>query len=212
MIVQSFHPWYRPIIEFMVLTGMIHSEISGLHRSDIFPNHIMVQNSIVRKVESDTVKTDYRVRKIPITQRMRIILDEVLARTDSLYVFAEPDGSPYLREGFIEDYWSKPFENTGIRYRPPYSMRHSFAAWSLLIGVDPLRLVNLMGHGNKQMVFEVYGNYIEGVEEDYWDILDYFGKDYVEVKKKPLASYKNVSCESLCEIQGQESRNILIIR
>ena len=212
LIVQTFHPWYRPMIEFMVLTGMIHSEISGLQRGDILPNHVIVQNSIVRKVASDTVKTIYRGRKIPITQRMRMILDEVLARTDSLYVFAERDGGPYLREGFIEDYWSKPFENSGIPYHPPYSMRHSFAAWSLLIGVDPLRLVNLMGHGSKQMVFEVYGNYIEGIEEDYWDILNYFGKDYVEIKKKPLAFYKNISCESLCESHGPESRNILITR
>jgi hypothetical protein len=58
----------------------------------------------------------------------------------------------------------------------------------------------------------VYGNYIEGIEEDYWDILNYFGRDYIEVKKKPLAFYKNISCESLCESQGTESCNTLIAR
>jgi integrase len=62
-------------------------------------------------------------------------------------------------------------------------MRHGFAAWSLLIGIGPLRLVRLNGHGSKQMVYEVYGNYIEGIESDYWDMLNYFGKNFLDVKK-----------------------------
>jgi integrase len=61
-------------------------------------------------------------------------------------------------------------------------MRHSFAAWSLLIGIKPLRLVKLMGHGSKQMV-EVYGNYVDGLENDFWGIVNYFGKDSTETKK-----------------------------
>jgi integrase len=201
-IVESIHPWYQPMIEFMMLTGMIHSEISGLQRPDIRPDHIMVQQSIVRKVESPSLKTRHRIRKIPITQHLRTILNEVLARTNSIYVFAEPDGSPYLREGFVEDFWTPAIQAAGVYYRPPYSIRHSFAAWSLLVGIDPLRLVRLMGHGSKQMVFEVYGNYIDGLEKDYWDILNYFGKDYVEVKRKPLPFYQNVLGESFGESQG----------
>jgi len=44
-----------------------------------------------------------------------------------------------------------------------------------------------MGHGSKQMVYEVYGDYIEGLEEDFWNILEYMGKNFVEPKaKKPL--------------------------
>jgi len=34
-----------------------------------------------------------------------------------------------------------------------YTARHSFAAWSLTIGINPLRLVQLMGHASKQMVY-----------------------------------------------------------
>lgn len=68
-----------------------------------------------------------------------------------------------------------------------------------------------MGHGSKQMVYEVYGNYLEGIETDYWDILNYFGKDFVEVKKRPLAFYQNPSGESFGESQGQNEYNHLII-
>jgi integrase len=45
-----------------------------------------------------------------------------------------------------------------------------------------------MGHGSKKMVYEVYGDYIEGLEEDIWQILDYFGRDFVEPKRKPAAN------------------------
>lgn len=213
LIVQAINPWYRPMVEFMVLTGMIHSEISGLQRSDIFPTYIQVQQSIVRKIESEDLKNGYRFRKLPITNRMRAILEEVLARTDSKYVFAEPDGSPYLREEFIKRYWKPAIDATGVPYRSPYSLRHSFAAWSLLVGIDPIRLVALMGHGSKKMIYDVYGKYAEDLEMDYWDILNYVGKDYVEVKtKKPLPFNQNNLGESFGESQGFWERNQLILQ
>ena len=203
--------WHRPMIEMMMLTGMIHSEMSGLLRSNIFSDHIKVQQSIVRKVESPTLKTRYRVRKLPITNRIRTILDEVLARTDSPYVFAEPDGTPYLRENFTERTWTKTISKCNIPYRPPYSIRHSFAAWSLLVGIEPLRLVKLMGHGSKKMVYEVYGDYVDGLESDFWNIVNYFGKDYMDVKKRPLPHYQLLSSESVGESQGCGQSNSLII-
>jgi|BarGraIncu00431A_1022009.scaffolds.fasta_scaffold01801_1 integrase len=206
-VLEKIDPWYRPMVEFMMLTGTIHSEISGLRRSDIGPDKIQLEQSIVRMVEKKSLKETARFRSITITKRIRTILDEILARVESNWAFAEPDGSPYLREGFIESYWRPALKRAKVFYRPPYSLRHSFAAWCLVAGVDPLRLVNLMGHANKQMVFETYGNYLEGVDEDYEEILNYLGRDFVEYKKKPLSSYKALSGESPCESQGLMPRN-----
>jgi len=36
------------------------------------------------------------------------------------------------------------------------------------------------------MIYEVYGDYIEGLEDDFWDILEYFGRDFAEPKKKNI--------------------------
>lgn len=85
---------------------------------------------------------------------------------------------------FLKDVWTKAAKASGITDKVPYSMRHSFAAWALTLRIDPNRLVRLMGHGTKQMIYEVYGNYIEGLEVDLWQILEYFGKDFVEPKRK----------------------------
>ena len=40
-----------------------------------------------------------------------------------------------------------------------------------------------MGRASKQMVYEVYGNYVEGLEEDGERIFKYFGKDFVITQK-----------------------------
>jgi len=45
-----------------------------------------------------------------------------------------------------------------------------------------------MGHGSKKMIYEVYGDYIEGLEEDFWQILEYFGQDFAQPKMKQSAT------------------------
>lgn len=203
-ILAAIPVWHRPMIEFMMLTGMIHSEISGLLRSHIHTDHIFIQQSIVRKEVSPRLKNEFRIRKFPLTRRNREILDEVLARTDSPYVFARPDGRPYLRENFTERTWKTAIRKCEIPYRPPYSIRHSFVAWSLLGGIDPIRLVKLMGHGSKKMIYEVYGDYTNGLENNKWDIIEYLGKDFFEAKKRPLPFHYNSLSESFGESQGSQ--------
>ncbi len=46
----------------------------------------------------------------------------------------------------------------------------------------------LMGHASKQMVYEVYGNYVEGLEEDAELIFEYFGEDFItpRITKNPI--------------------------
>lgn len=211
LILDAIPQWYRPMIEMMMLTGMIHSEISGLLRSHIHDGYIFLQRSIVRKVEKDTLKRKYRIRKFPVTIRIRGILDAVMARTESPYVFANLNGKPYLRENFTERIWKPAVVKCDIPYRPPYSIRHSFAAWSLLGGVEPLRLVSLMGHGSKRMIYETYGNYVEDLECDFLDVVNYFGKDFLEAKKKTPRHHYDSLCESSCESRGSEQHNTLII-
>lgn len=36
-----------------------------------------------------------------------------------------------------------------------------------------------MGHSSKQMVYQVYGEYVEDLEDDVEDIIGYFGRDFL---------------------------------
>jgi len=189
-LLQHMDPWYVPIAEFMILTGTISSEIAGLRKSDIRDNHILIQNTIVRNVEKQKAKTKYRTRKIQITLAIRQRLEIALSRSHGDYVFTKPTGEKFQAANFCNNIWIKAFKKAGFPYKVPYCMRHSFAAWSLTLRIDMLRLVALMGHRDKKMVFEVYGNYVEGLEQDVVKILDYFGKDFIapEVKQHAIIS------------------------
>lgn len=180
-------PWYQPVMELMILTGMINSEIAGLRRENIKPDHILVQNTIVRGREQDAPKTRYRIRKIPITQAIRQRLDVLIERNTGAHLVMTESGTLFHPANFRKNFWEKAQRASGITDKVPYSLRHSFAAWSLTIGTDMNKLVQLMGHGSKQMVYEVYGDYIEGLEEDKDQILSYFGPDFLQPKPKTPA-------------------------
>jgi integrase len=87
-------------------------------------------------------------------------------------------GKTFSAELFYRRAWVKAVKKAGILHRKPYATRHTFAAWALAIGIDPNRLVALMGHASKQMIYEVYGKYTDGLEKDRQAIQQYFGNDF----------------------------------
>lgn len=197
--------WYKPVVELMLLTGMINSEVAGLRKTDIGRHHIQVTNTIVNGREQCAPKTRYRIRKITITSAIRQRLDILLERSTSDLLVTTRTGTVFHAANFRKNIWEQAQQASGITDKVPYSLRHSFAAWSLSIGIDMNRLVSLMGHGSKQMVYEVYGDYIDGLEEDREQILDYFGRDF-------LAPYRQTTVvghlgESFGESHPKTKRN-----
>lgn len=173
---------YKPIAELMILTGMILSELSGLKIEDIEGNYINLNKSYVLGEEKKSMKTAFRKRQIFITQAIRQRLELLQARAESPFLVTTPRGTRLNSTDFAKA-WKRGVDKAGIAPVTSYSARHSFAAWSLIIGINPLRLVSLMGHASKQMVFEVYGNYVEGLEEDGENIFNYFGEDFLTPQK-----------------------------
>lgn len=39
---------------------------------------------------------------------------------------------------------------------------------------------NRVGHGTKQMVYERYGRYVEGLDEDYAEIIKLYDDDFID--------------------------------
>jgi len=185
---DNLEEYYKPIAELMILTGMIPSELAGLRLEDIDGEYINLNKSYVLGEETKSMKTAFRKRQIFITQAIKQRLDILKKRANSPYLVTSSRGTRLNSTDFAKA-WKKGVDKSNIPPVTSYSARHSFAAWSLIIGVNPLRLVSLMGHASKQMVFEVYGNYVEGLEEDAEDIFNYFGQDFLtpqRTKKKVL--------------------------
>ncbi len=206
-IIEHIDPFYRPVAETMIMTGMIGSEIAGLRKEDIQEDHIVIQNTIVRKYEKSDLKNEYRKRSLPITDTLRERLNSALSRSEGDYVFTMKSGRTFDIDSFRKNPWTSAFKKTGVAYKVPYAMRHSFAAWALTLRMDPNKLVNLMGHSSKKMIYDVYGNYVEGLEEDAGKILGYFGKDFLGLKENTTLPFTTTLGESHGESSKVEMDN-----
>jgi integrase len=181
-LLENIDPYYRNVTEIMVMTGLIGSEIAGLRRQDFEGDYIHVQNSIVRGYEKEDLKTEFRQRKLPITKALRERLDVALSFSKGDHFVSMKNGRTFDVDSFRKSLWTSALDRAGIPYKVPYATRHTFAAWALTVGLSPNKLVRLMGHGSKKMVYEVYGNYVEGLEKDAGQILEYFGNDFIGLK------------------------------
>jgi integrase len=156
--------------------------VPPIKKEDIEGDYINVKSAYVLGEDKKSLKTAFRKRQVFITKAIRKRLEKILKRSASPYVFTMEDGARFNSSRFCK-VWKKGVDAARITPVTSYSARHSFAAWSLLVGINPLRLVKLMGHASKQMVYEVYGNYVEGLEEDGERIFEYMGKDFVIPQK-----------------------------
>lgn len=60
--------------------------------------------------------------------------------------------------------WLPIMERSGIDYRNPYQIRHTFASSLLTAGANPWYVAQQLGHEDVEMVFRTYGKFIR---EDY---------------------------------------------
>jgi integrase len=160
-LMEHMAPHYQPICELMVMTGMISSELGRLTSGDLRGDVLVVAGT----------KTAYRRRELPISPALRLCLDQLVEQRHGDSLVTWEDGRPWaetksVNVRFRNGPWSRAFHAAGLAYRKPYAMRHTFAAWNLMRGVHPDKVVRLMGHGSRQMIYEVYGRYVEGLEDD----------------------------------------------
>jgi len=189
--------FYKPASEFSVLTGVRSSELAGLREeTDIKRNQVKIQHSIVRKVSKDELKTAESKRDIPMTSRMEEVIEQQrevkkMMGIKSPYLFTTSEGQPFDHKLFRKNAWTtalkrakRRLEDPGndgwdpdyeFQYRKPYTTRHTFAAWNLLAGKHPAEVARLMGHSSRQMVYERYGKFVKGLEQDKERIIAYLG-------------------------------------
>lgn len=179
-IINKIDTFYKPVTELMVMTGLMASEIAALKTCHIRNGYLYIQLSVVKGVESDNLKNEFRERRLFITKAIGVILTTAAVGKgphDRLFTLA--NGNTFTAEKFQRQVWKTALDAAEVSYRKPYTTRHTFAAWSLTIGTSPNKLVNLMGHASKQMIYEVYGRFIEGLDEDREAIIEYFGEDFI---------------------------------
>lgn len=158
-------------VQVMFFTGLRTSEGIALRWSDIDfrKREVLIDGANVYDEESDTTKT-YEPRTVKLNGLAVEALQRQKAHTflAGAHVFHDPKtGEPwsYAKITDVRAFWKATLTKLGIRYRRPYSMRHTYATMGLMSGVKPGFMANQLGH-SLRMFFTVYAKWISSSDDD----------------------------------------------
>ena len=149
---------------------MRSGEIIALKKSDLDFKRNMINVSRSRGIFGEsTPKTSYSIRQIPILDILRPYLLDICNSHDYDYLFITQYKVPYRDNNvFTYKFWHPSLEELKIEYRRPYNTRHTYATNMLYNDlIVPVKLAQLLGHANTQMVYDVYVNYLDKQFDDF---------------------------------------------
>ncbi len=156
---------YKNFYALGFFTGMRSGEMIGLRWDDIDfrRREISIKRAIKMGVIS-TPKTVGSTRTIDILDSLMPYLEEQYKITgeSKSYVFLNDEGLHFYDIKRIRNtHWTKILKECGLKYRPIYHTRHTFATIMLENGEDILWVSNMLGHTNSTMTLSRYAKYIK---------------------------------------------------
>ena len=156
----------RNFIQFAFWTGMRIGEMLALKWSDVDFEKELVS---VTKTKSlgivKTPKTKAGMREVELTPLALQALKSQFEYTGHFndVVFHNPTTSrSWAKPDSFRRHWEQILEEASIKYRNPHQMRHTFISYMLMMGNRPEILYKMVGHNNTEMIYKVYGKFIEG--------------------------------------------------
>lgn len=152
---------FRLFIAVGFFTGMRTGEIIALKNKDVdMVNRIITINATRSRFGESSPKTIKSARRVPILNRLYDLLR--VRKFTYEYLLETQYHEPYRDcNVFLEKCWKPILKSLGIRYRRPYTMRHTYATNMLRRNlITPLELASLMGHSSTKMIYDVYVNYL----------------------------------------------------
>lgn len=156
---------YYLYFKFAFWTGMRISEIVALKWGDVdfIANKVAVNKSVVRGRERDTTKTN--------VHRFVLLNDEALDALKEMKqfsflqgdrIFVSPKhGKPWRGSNAPMKVLNQVFRKLGIRHRPAYNTRHTYATFCIMAGADPSFTAGQLGHSVRTL-FSTYAKWIDG--------------------------------------------------
>lgn len=172
-LLKHARPDERSFIQFWLQTGLRPGEIIALPWSNIDWVHskARIDTNIVTgivdgkqtQVEKPP-KTAAGIRDVELSSLALSALREQksVSFLSSIRVWTNPrNGEPWSIDSQIrKTLWEPLCKRSGVRYRNPYQLRHTYASTLLTLGCNPFWLANQMGHEDVEMVFKIYGKWI----------------------------------------------------
>ncbi|BAI80188.1 phage integrase [Deferribacter desulfuricans SSM1] len=168
--IKKYYPRFYAMFSVLILTGMRIGEVLGMKWK-----FLNLDNGTYYIMEAmtdgilDTPKTIGSIRKIKLHPDVIDALKyhkKFYAVKDSEFIFNTQYGKAYTTaESIRKNVWKPTLEALNIKYRIMYHCRHTYASMALLAGDPPVKVARNLGHTSVQMVYRVYGRFIDDGEE-----------------------------------------------
>jgi len=162
-----------PFIQFWLETGPRPGEMMALSWPNIDWIHrkARIADNIVTGIVDGEItqvtkkpKTEAGIRDVELSDLALAALKAQKAHTflNGGRIWHDPrKNEPWESEAQIrKSLWQPLCKRSGVRYRNPYQMRHTFASTRLTAGANPYWMANQLGHVDVEMVFKIYGKFI----------------------------------------------------
>ena len=165
-------PHDRLVFQFWAFTGVRTGELVGLRwpRVDLGANGVHIRETTTERKDKARPKTKSGVRFIPLLPVARQALDGMRALTELTgdRVFVNPRSTRKDKawdDKRLAQVWRRAHKGTGIKYRNPYQLRHTFASQLLSQGENPAYIAKLLGHKTIEMVQRTYARWVAEGEQ-----------------------------------------------
>ncbi|MCV7255254.1 site-specific integrase [Mycobacterium hackensackense] len=165
LLVESTTEYWRPLMEFLVVTGCRWGEASALKPTDVDRRAGTVR---IRRAWKYSSTKGYEIGP-PKTKRSRRIINVDSSVLDQLdysgeWLFtnsgrgARNAGGPVRYSNFRANVWDKAVARAGLDPAPtPHDLRHTCASWMLNGGIPPAVVSRHLGHESIQVTVDIYG-------------------------------------------------------
>jgi integrase len=156
-------------VEGKFFTGLRTGESFGLQwpNVDLKARHIVVLEGITAGEATKATKTSV-ARTVRLNSRALAAFERQRKHSQvaGRHVFLDPrDGNHWTGEPKFRVYWLATLKRLGIRHRPPYNTRHTYATMMLMAGMTPAFCAGQMGH-SVEIFLRTYSKWIPGAGDD----------------------------------------------
>ena len=172
-IIATADGYMKNFIQLMASTGMRPGEIIALKLSDINfkKRSIKVERTRLRaKKDSEVLdgltKTMASRRYVDMLNTAEEALKKQLELTKgSDYIFLNHANRPFYNHDIIGVRFKKILKKSGVKARPLYNLRHTFASQLISKGADITWVSKMLGHKDVSITLKIYTKFIKEDDE-----------------------------------------------